>query len=399
MRFFSILLGLTLTFLLLYFTPTTEAQTTLPPGAIAGDIIYVDNPPFPTGSYAAAFNFSFRFSPQDSDQTSGAFQYSLYQNTTSTLGNGCTPTASYGCTGWLRINFTDQASGKVGWGRTQIEFSGPQQPNNFDRITFNLTAWNGTEESQASCLINLSARTPGLDGHMQCGNLTLQPTYGLNALVNLRSNSTTQGDIRLQWTLSPSDNQATNGTLNYRVYNSLLLPNGTWTQPTNQGLDPSTVLDTVGLRGFSFTDYSGSSPFVYQWFIVTEDPRSREWSGASCTATVNTGRLYDLNGCGSLLTANLSLSGGTYPFTNLTQVSQVTGISMEYLGWGISLLTIGLLSGLGFIVTKGLMGSLIMGLAGVVFCGLLGILPLWAIILLVLISLTTMVYGTKGASS
>lgn len=367
-----------LTLLLFFLSFSASAQAPTPPQTFVMETRSVVN--YASGSSSQEINVTWTISPEDTDQTNGAFTYSLYVRCPSLDGGG----SPY----YARLNLTDAAiSARPGWLQRSTPLSLGTPFCGLGTLDFNMTAWNGTFQSSPSCGVNITADrmesssiffgNKSITNHGQCGsNITRAPT-GIASQVQAFANSTQNGRLRLKWPVSTSDVNLTVGNFTYRVrgFEAFEFLNET---------DPTTGIDANGLRQQDVTLFDNASLNV-KFQAAAWDPSTRMRSNWTCAVGITT--IYgETNVCGNVETfspLNSLVGSGTVLFPWVAPAALATdwGLAQDLAPWFFGFIWIAIITGIGFWLANG-PGMVVGGLVGLGSAGLFGLIPLWLIILI-----------------
>lgn len=406
-----ILLSLATTLLIAGTASAQDAPD--PPGSVVLNVYNVTGYDGPGDHWIVRYNLTFQLSPSDPDPINGALNYTRY-----TYGNGnplfnaplaltIAPVPSH--PGWVMATADMVAVGCPTC--TDSSTDGLRDASFFNVIvTANDTTVPGPQygESIPSCAANLTGTqlrrlalpSPTPRGHAQClgtgpvNSTNVNGTTGLSVLVTDIGDGTVADpntDVELTWTTSLSDPlNTTSGNYSYWWIETLSA------QPLGPldcfcAIDTTNTNDANARRQHNFQ--IASDPQLATYWILVEDPFTRQWSNLSCSVAVSTERFFAANRCGSFGAGVADAPTGTpqFPLLNVTQFTDATGFSTAGALWFLSGALI-LALGLGGYMAAGPIGGAAAGILSIPLVVVLNLVAEWWMILVFFLAASVLVF-------
>lgn len=322
-------------------------------------------------NWQATVALNFRWSPDDPDQTSGAWQYFVWINGVDPISPD-TDAALAGRPGWGTINLGTLG----GSGGTSVwTFS----------VAVNDTTPGQLDAETMSCEVTVDLRAIGFNepaSHAQCGEPVIGAPPGFSVVVTdaigeSQTGAMQSGSVELRWRLSEDDPNQLNGSFEYMLFQGLdpelPLVEGFLT------LDPFGAGDGSGIRFYDF-DYQGTAPSQFQYAVKARDNVTRQRSDFSCVLVVDDGVIFDQYACGTLGVPGVGIAPGTptFPLVDVPQAATDLGLSQDALGLGLGAGLV-LVAGVGGVVFAGVIGGITGTTLGAVVGTALGLIPLWGL--------------------
>lgn len=372
-------LGAALLFLLLL--PSVGALAPAPVPSLVAEVERVSFYASPPTQFEAFVNLTWRLSPDDPDQSVGAFNYSLYSNRT-----------TYS-TGWLpQYNLSRiPIPARPGWVYARVDFADYATEQSFVRA-YNLTVrapLNAAPNvSTPSCLVSIDAARNG--SFSQCGD-GIEPPVGVSALVDrAASASDSQTNTTFRWRPSANDTNQSSPEFDYWLY---------------QGRDPTRLryykdpptLESPGVLRSTVTSYTTvGETFPHYAFVVARDPLTHQRSDASCTVHVLGGAMYRAGTCGDIeVPAGGFVGGGpTFPLLDVAATADALDMPEGMLAGVLAATLVLAFACMGWAAGR-IVGASVGGLGSLGFATALGLMPLYVLILVFLLSMVLIVFSIK----
>lgn len=382
---------------------TVSASKPQPPQALVLDLVGFANQT--QGVWVARYNFTFQLATDDPDQSVGSFGYTLCGGTNiSSTGYACTSTNASrtptGRAGWVYVGVAD-ATDACSPGQACVNYA--------PSFTYNVTAWNGTDQNvgcsltaaldKVSPFLNEPNNNVGSEsataplvisqtGYYSCG---YQPnaSAGVAAIVSTPYGSSlaVPSVTNVTWRLSEQDPDQTTGALDYYLFHR-------YTNPPQAGLvqrgvrdTPGGALDSAGVRGTNVTGFGavGQTNTLYLQ-VYARDNLTHVRTNLSCIAAVTEGVAFATGNCGNLLPDSAGgqiASGPAFPMLDVAAFQASTGLSSAATGYLLAGVMIACLGGGGFLVAQKA-GGVIGLVLSVIAIASLGLVPLWLLIVVFL---------------
>jgi hypothetical protein len=364
------------------------------------------------GASISPMNVTWRVSPEDPDQINGSFTYSLYAR--------CPTVAA----GYVRFNLTDvPLPGRTGWLERSTNLNLGPPFCGLGTLDFNMTAWNGTDQSSPSCPLNVTIdrmestsiffANKTIVNQGQCGDrITIAPG-GIAAQVKQTVNFTRDENsvafvptlVDVKWPISVNDTNQTVGDFNYAMQTSVIGNDGSISLSGIE-LDPrqtGTNGDGGGYRIRHIVYPDGLSNKL-NYRVSAWDPVTRMRSNFTCAASIDTAINGSSSQCGDVdafAALNGLMSGTTvlFPFVPAASIATDFGLPQALAPWFLGIVWIGFLAGLGLWIAQA-PGVMVGGIIGLGSAGMMGLIPLWLIILVfAALAAFALIYYKSGGES
>lgn len=376
--------------LLLFFflLPTSMAAAPRGVDALVAESISVAYQAAPPSFFDSKLNLTWRLSPDDPDQSVGAFNYTLYDNRT------------LSATGWFPTYNLSRTPvpGRPGWvynGNLQIASTATDSSY---VIGYNMTVQDvfsaSPNVSAPSCLLTFEAAQPG--AHTQCG-WTIEPPRGVSALVDslVRLESSQVTDTTFRWRLSVNDTDQTNGSFDYWFFYGL-------SPETMFRNDETQSVDTPGVRRLTMETSKAAGEAFHEYArFVARDPMTHQRSAYSCTVQVLGGAIYRASTCGDIQVPSGGFvgDGPTFPLINVPEAADTLDLPESVLaGILAAILVFGFIS-LGWLFAE-VVGATVGGVGSVGLAAELGLIPIYTLIVAFLLAMVIIVaYFRRGGEA
>lgn len=358
---------LTAIFLLVILgTPTSEAA----PAPTNASVLQAYNQTSQGGlgdAWVARYNLTWRLSPDDTNQVSGALTYYVFENVTGADGGTVIDSVpGPGSFTNRRANLTPEpVPDNPGWVWDHITYTGCATPactyQDNKSIRLYVLANDTIDQSAYPCSLvdtNISrmrylnqSRPHAVRSHFQCGENLVNATSGLRAVVTHVGNGTSYDpftQIDLYWRASTGDPNAT-GSGNWTYWYGAQINDaaglfdrrcssrdevgffrGRWGICDN---DTKTAQDSLGIRHFTF-QLGAPLAEVVSFQVMVENNATHQRSLASCIVAISSGRAFLERTCGSFGANAAGLEGTpSFPALDVPAFIAASGGSEATVAW------------------------------------------------------------------
>lgn len=373
----TLLGGAGILLLALLLAPLATAAAPRPVEQIVFENEQVSFYPSPPNSFSYAVNMTWKLSPDDPNQVTGAFNYTIYRNQTSYP------------TGWIpAYNFSRAAvPGRLGWVYSLNTGADSAVSQSF------VTGWNISVQNPMSaspnvagptCLLSVDLAVNG--SFYQCGPLIEAPR-GVSAIVETAAtSSSSQTNTTFRWRLSVNDTNQTSGAFTYWLY--------VGAQPDRLTRFTGTPsLDSTGVLRLTVDSYTTQGVTFQQYAQVrARDPLTHQRSNLSCTVQILGGSIYRASVCGDISSpaGGFLSDGATFPMIDVSDMADATEIDEDLLAGLLGTLLVLGFTGMGFAAAR-VVGAIVGGIGSLGFATVLGLAPIYVLVVIFLGSMAVIV--------